>query len=177
MKARDEILEQVRTRAQFACEYCGVHETDSGGLLTVDHFQPISRGGDENVQNLVYSCIRCNQYKRDYWPASPADPLLWNPRQERADVHMVELDDGRLEALTARGAFSIRLLHLNRPALMAYRQKKRRAVEETEWLERYRQLAAVLEQLVAQQAQLITQQRALLAEQRELLRRLFGRLG
>lgn len=92
-------------------------------------------------------------------------------------MHMVEIEDGRLQALTERGSFSINLLHLNRPGLVAYRQKKRRAMEETEWLERYRQLAAVLEQLVDQQAQLITQQRALLAEQRELLRRLFGRLS
>lgn len=57
-----------------------------------------------------------------------------------------------------------------------FNQKKRRTLEESEWLERYRQLAAVLEQLVDQQAQLIKQQRTLLAEQRELLQRLFGRL-
>ena len=175
MKVRDDIRDQVRTRAQFACEYCGVHETDSGGLLTIDHFRPVGKGGDDSVENLVYCCFRCNQYKRDYWPESPSDPLLWNPRQERAAAHMIELDDGRLEALTERGVFSISLLHLNRPALVAYRQKKRRALEDTEWLERYRQLAAVLEQLVDQHVQLMRQQRALLAEQRELLQRLFGK--
>jgi len=176
MTQRDDIRDQVRARAQFACEYCGVQETDAGGLLTIDHFHPIGKGGNNDLSNLVYCCVRCNQYKRDYWPESPSDPLPWNPRQERASTHFVELDDGRLEALTGKGAFSISLLHLNRPTLVAYRLGKRRSLEEAQWLERYRQLATVLEQLVEQQAQLIREQRGLLAEQRELLRRLFERL-
>ncbi len=32
--------ELVRQRAHFACEFCGVTETDVGGELTIDHFQP-----------------------------------------------------------------------------------------------------------------------------------------
>ena len=42
-------LEQVRRRAGFACEYCSVTETDSGGPLTVDHFQPQARGGTDEL--------------------------------------------------------------------------------------------------------------------------------
>jgi len=38
---------QIRQRAAFACEYCGVIETDTGGLLTIDHFQPSSKGGND----------------------------------------------------------------------------------------------------------------------------------
>lgn len=34
------LREQVRRRANFACEFCGVTETDTGGQLTVDHFRP-----------------------------------------------------------------------------------------------------------------------------------------
>lgn len=177
MTMRDEIRDQVRARAQFACEYCGVRESDAGGLLTIDHFQPVGKGGNDDLENLVYSCNRCNQYKRDYWPESLTDPIPWNPRQERAAVHFVEMDDGRLTASTETGAFSINLLHLNRPALVVYRLEKRRTDEEAQWLERYRQLANILEQLVIQQADLIREQRALLAEQRDLLHRFLDRLG
>lgn len=176
MTIRDAIREVVRTRAQFACEYCGVRETDSGDLLTIDHFQPVRKGGDDSLGNLVYCCMRCNQYKGDYWPGSPSAPMLWNPRQESAVAHFVELDDGTLEALTPTGAFAISLLHINRPALVAYRQRRRQALEDAHWLERYRLLAAVLDQLVEQQAELIREQRALLTEQRTLLRRLSERL-
>jgi len=144
-----------------------------GGLLTIDHFHPISKGGDDDLDNLVYCCVRCNQYKRDYWPESPSDPPLWNPRQEQATEHFVILDDGKTEALTEKGHFSITMLHLNRPALVAYRLEKRKALEYTQWLERYRQLVTVLEQLIDQQAQVIREQRGLLAEQQKLLRRLF----
>ena len=33
-----ELRDQVRQRANFACEYCGVAESDTGSLLTVDPF-------------------------------------------------------------------------------------------------------------------------------------------
>lgn len=174
---RDDIRDQVRARAQFACEYCGVKESDAGGLLTIDHFQPVGKGGNDDLENLVYCCNRCNQYKRDYWPESPTDPSPWNPRQERAAAHFVEMEDGTLLAATETGAFSINLLHLNRPALVTYRLEKRRTSEEAQWLERYRRLADILEQLVVQQSELIREQRALLAEQRDLLRRLLDRPG
>ena len=50
--------ERVRLRANFACEYCGVTETDTGGLLTVDHYQPRAHGGSDDLGNLVYCCHR-----------------------------------------------------------------------------------------------------------------------
>lgn len=44
MTLSETLWQQVRQRAEGACEYCGVTETDSGGPLTVDHFQPQARG-------------------------------------------------------------------------------------------------------------------------------------
>jgi 5-methylcytosine-specific restriction endonuclease McrA len=61
----------VRQRAQGACEFCGVTEADTGGELTIDHFQPRVRGGTNTPENLLYCCYRCNQYKADYWPTQP----------------------------------------------------------------------------------------------------------
>ena len=54
MTLSKSLLDQVRERAHFACEYCGVKETDSGGALTIDHFQPRSRGGPDDFENLLY---------------------------------------------------------------------------------------------------------------------------
>lgn len=56
----------VRERANFACEYCGVSKIDSGGELTLDHFQPKAHSSGDDLANLLYCCIRCNQYKADY---------------------------------------------------------------------------------------------------------------
>jgi len=80
MTIKAAIRKQVRERAGFACEFCGISETDTGGQLTVDHFRPKAKGGDDSLDNLLYCCARCNQYKLDYWPSRPDDPPLWNPR-------------------------------------------------------------------------------------------------
>jgi len=171
----DDIREQVRRRANFACEFCGVTETDTGGELTVDHYQPRAKGGDDSLENLLYCCPRCNQYKADYWPTKPDDPLLWNPRREPSSQHFLELDDGTLHHLTAVGAFTLKCLRLNRPPLVAYRLRKRQQAEETRLLTRYQETVRLLEQLNTQLSALMEEQRQLLEEQRELLRLLLSR--
>jgi 5-methylcytosine-specific restriction endonuclease McrA len=45
MSLTASIREQVRQRAQCACEFCGVTEIDVGGMLTIDHFQPRTKAG------------------------------------------------------------------------------------------------------------------------------------
>jgi len=101
-----DVREQVRRYANFACEFCGVTETDTGGELTIDHYQPKSKGEADGFDNLLYCCARCNQYKMDYWPVHPDNVSLWNPRQERFSQHFLELDDGTLHPLTAIGIFT-----------------------------------------------------------------------
>ncbi len=130
MSVPAELREQVRARANFACKYCGVTETDAAGQLTIDHFRPQARGGADTPDNLIYCCHRCNEYKADYWPQGPDDPALWNPRQGPASAHLVELADGRLYAITARGTFTLDRLRLNRPPLVAHRARRRQGAEE-----------------------------------------------
>lgn len=169
MTVTHAVRDQVRERAQYACEFCGITETDTGGELTLDHFQPRSKGGDDSLGNLIYCCARCNQYKHDYWPASPDHPQLWHPNRESASQHFLELVDGALHPLTPMGAFTLDRLRLNRPPLIAHRLRKRRREEEVTSLALHRDLALVLEQLLAQQAALLKEQKALLEEQRRLL--------
>ncbi len=170
MSISSEIREQVRRRANCACEFCGVSETDVGGQLTIDHFHPQSKGGEDSLENLLYSCIRCNQYKQDYWPIRTDDLSLWNPRQELASLHFLELDDGKLLPLTLRGEFTIKRLRLNRSPLVAYRLSKRRKSEEIRLLRQYKDLVQLLGQLNEQLVTLVEEQQQLLEEQRELIR-------
>ena len=111
MTLSKSLLDEVRERAHYSCEYCSVTETDSGGLLTTDHFQPRSRVGSDGFENLLYCCFRCNLYKADYWPLQAGDASLWNPRQEARDAHLLLLADGRLYPTTVRNqpgaAFSV----------------------------------------------------------------------
>ena len=167
--------EFVRQRANFACEFCTVTETDSGGELTIDHFQPRAKGGDNHLDNLLYCCIRCNQYKRDYWAVGSEDVRLWNPRVEPASQHFLNLDDGTLHPLTTVGKFTLSRLRLNRPQLIAYRLNKQRRTEKIHTLARYNDLAHLLEQLHRQMADLVEDQQELLYEQHRLIKLLLNR--
>ena len=166
--------DQLRQRANYACQFCGVTETDTAGQLTIDHFQPRSKGGDDNPNNLLYSCVRCNLYKQDYWPNDDEAPVLWNPLNEPAGRHFLELDDGQLLPLTVVGEFTIKRLRLNRTPLVAYRQRKRKEAEILRLLTQYHNLVSLLTQLNMQLATLTSQQQQLLATQRELLRLLLS---
>jgi len=54
MTVNDLLREDVRKRASFACEYCGITETHSAGRLAIDHYQPKARGGSDDQENLVF---------------------------------------------------------------------------------------------------------------------------
>jgi hypothetical protein len=169
MSISSELRLLIRQRADYACEYCGVSETDSGGELTIDHYHPQRHGGADTEDNLLYACPRCNLYKSDYWPTDEPAPMLWNPRRERRDAHILALVDGTLYPLTLTGAFTIQRLRLNRPPLVAHRRRQYEQMEETRLLAQFRDIVALLEQLQQQHAALLDEQRALLEQQRALL--------
>ena len=162
----------MRRRAQFACEYCGVREVDVGNELTIDHFQPRTEGGTDDLDNLVYSCVACNQYKHHYWPQTADAARLWNPRNEPFTRHFLLLDDGTLQPLSEIGNFSIRLLHLNRLPLLEYRHKRQREQADAQSITRLQALVRIYEQLLEQQSQLVVEQHKLLDRQYALLQRL-----
>ena len=137
MTVPKSVREQVRQRANFACEYCQISETDAGGLLTIDHFRPISKGGNDHLNNLIYCCHRCNSYKYNYFPSNEGEKEIWNPRKESREAHFFLLEDGSLQAISPVGKATIQLLRLNRPPLISFRVQKRMKQEETRLLQQY----------------------------------------
>lgn len=174
MSVAADVRELVRERANFACEFCGVTETDAGGELTIDHFQPKTKGGTDEIDNLLYCCMRCNLHKADYWPNSPADPRLWDPRSEPMSSHLLLLTDGTLFPTTPVGEFTIARLRLNRSPLVAHRLERMRREETELLLQRHREIIRTLEHLTDQQSILLEENRTLLEEQRRILHMLLG---
>ena len=175
MNSNNAIREKVRRRDNFMCEFCRISETDSGGELTIDHFKPRSKGGDDSHDNLIYCCIRCNQYKLDYWPANDAGLMLWNPRRENFESHFLELDDGKIYPLTVTGSFTLRRLRLNRHPLVANRLRKRQEAENIRLLKQYQNLAKLLEKMLLQQTEQMVQERRLMEKKYKLLQFLSDR--
>jgi HNH endonuclease len=124
---RPELRENIRQSYANQCGYCGVHEFDVGAVLTIDHFRPISRGGDDSVANLVYCCVACNTFKGDFWRPRALQRLL-HPRRDTVSLHLLENDEGILNGLTPTGIFHITKLHLNREELVESRRRRRRIV-------------------------------------------------
>jgi 5-methylcytosine-specific restriction endonuclease McrA len=54
---------EVFKRDSFTCQYCGRKAPDV--LLQVDHIEPVSKGGTNDILNLITSCEDCNSGKSD----------------------------------------------------------------------------------------------------------------
>jgi HNH endonuclease len=54
---REEIFE----RDEWRCVYCGAQF--AAAALTIDHVQPLARGGDSSGGNVVTACSACNLRK------------------------------------------------------------------------------------------------------------------
>lgn len=63
--ARKSISKGVRfdvfERNSFTCAYCGRKPPDA--TLEVDHILPVSKGGSNDMSNLITSCFDCNRGK------------------------------------------------------------------------------------------------------------------
>lgn len=56
-KIRFEVLK----RDKFTCQYCGKSAPEV--VLEVDHIKPVSKGGKNDIMNLITSCKDCNRGK------------------------------------------------------------------------------------------------------------------
>lgn len=55
-----ELKEAVKAKSS-KCFYCGCQLNDSN--QTIDHIVPVTKGGTNDIQNLVRCCHDCNQMK------------------------------------------------------------------------------------------------------------------
>lgn len=62
---RKSIPKKVRfnvfKRDGFICQYCGAAPPKA--VLEIDHIEPVSRGGDNDPDNLITACFDCNRGK------------------------------------------------------------------------------------------------------------------
>ena len=68
----------ILVRDQYTCQYC--NKRFGAGELTLDHVIPRSRGGANTWENLVASCLRCNNSKGDRLPHEASMKLHRKPK-------------------------------------------------------------------------------------------------
>ena len=162
------IREQLRKEYNYRCGYCGTEEIQIGNKLEVDHFQPHTQGGTNDINNLVYCCHSCNRFKSNYWPRddAPISQHLLHPREDDLTSHIELTEQGMLIGLTARGWFHIQWLRLNRPQLIQSRLLRQQRRIEQKLQTKYEHMIEQLRQQNQSKAIEIARLRALIARLR-----------
>jgi len=66
MTINASIRKLVRQRANSLCEYCHSSEEGSTTRFTIDHGQPRSRDGSDDLNNLILACHRCDMRRHNF---------------------------------------------------------------------------------------------------------------
>jgi len=109
----------VTDRANGYCEYCRIHNSFSPATFHLDHFNPLSQGGSDDIENIVLACGGCNERKSNLMlviePISGEESNLFNPRTEDWFEHFTWSEDYTiLSGITPTGIVTEKLLELNR---------------------------------------------------------------
>lgn len=73
---------EVFKRDKFQCQYCGKSSPEV--ILECDHISPVSKGGGNDIMNLVTSCRECNSGKSDR--TLDDDSVVVRQRQQLAEL-------------------------------------------------------------------------------------------
>ena len=77
--------ENVLWRDRYTCQYCG--EQFAKNKLTLDHVTPKCKGGPKTWENIVTSCIKCNQKKGNKLPKEAGMIPLVLPKEPPFQVY------------------------------------------------------------------------------------------
>ena len=129
MNARQKA--EVKAQAHACCEYCWSQEEYSPDPFSVEHIIPLSRGGNDDFDNLAFACQGCNN--RKYVSTMAIDPAsgeltpLFHPRQDHWSSHFAWNDDYTLMiGVSATGRATVARLDLNRKGLVNLRRVLRK---------------------------------------------------
>ena len=117
---------QVEKRASYCCEYCLLPTKVSFFSHEIDHIIPEKHDGKTEIDNLAYTCWRCNRYKGtdlgSFDPQTGSFSFLFNPRIQKWSEHF-KLDRSLIIGLTSEGRTTVKLLQLNNDDRLVDRKK------------------------------------------------------
>lgn len=110
---------EIEERADGLCEYCRLPHKFSTQPFSIEHILPISKGGNNDLENLALACSACNGSKYNKTEAVDPDSLeivaLYNPRKDLWSEHFAWNSDFSITVgLTAKGRATVEALKLNR---------------------------------------------------------------
>lgn len=67
---------EVARRADYRCEYCHLPTRGQVATFPIDHIQPKSVGGSNELDNLALTCPHCNAHKGTATQVDGGDLLI-----------------------------------------------------------------------------------------------------
>lgn len=121
-----ELKNLVAERAKYICEYCLSQECFSPDPFAIEHIIPKSKGGEDELHNLAYSCQGCNSFKYNHTeaidPGTGQKSPLFNPRVHIWPDHFTWNENcSLLIGISPIGRTTIDRLKLNRQGVMNLR--------------------------------------------------------
>jgi hypothetical protein len=121
----ESLVEAIRRRAGYACEYCHLPEEFHPGPFEVEHIIARQHGGLSVPRNLAWSCLQCNRHKGSNLVGidgkSSRLVRLFNPRFHKWSFHF-RWDGPYLKGRTPIGRVTVDLLAINAPLRVALRE-------------------------------------------------------
>lgn len=81
---------EVFKRDKFKCQYCGRYAPDV--ILEVDHILPVSKGGKNEIINLLTSCFDCNIGKSDKLLSDETSILKQRDQLEQLQIRREQIE-------------------------------------------------------------------------------------
>lgn len=110
------LRDATRNRATGRCEYCRLPDFVQLLPFHVEHIVARQHGGIDDLDNLAWSCDRCNAYKgpnlSSIDPATGELVALFHPRRDPWHEHFT-VDNGEIVGLSPVGRATARLLQVN----------------------------------------------------------------
>ena len=103
---------EVFKRDKFTCQYCG--RTIPDVVVHIDHIKPVSKGGTNDIMNLITSCSECN---------------LGKGARELSDDSVIKKQQKQLKLLADKNE-QLEMMLKWRDELQAYSEKELNAVNQ-----------------------------------------------
>jgi 5-methylcytosine-specific restriction endonuclease McrA len=109
----------LKERARFLCEYCLSQEYFSPDPFEGDHIIATSQGGEDDLENLAWTCSGCNGHKGGAIsaidPATTQRVPLYNPRKDIWSEHFCWNENfSKIIGISPVGRATVEKLKLNR---------------------------------------------------------------
>jgi hypothetical protein len=121
----ESLAEQVRRRANDACEYCRMAQVFYPTVpFPLDHIIALQHRGPTTLGNLALSCLHDNSHKgpniAGIDPVTKKLTKLFNPRRHKWERHF-RWNGPYLVGRTAVGRVTVAVLAMNDPAVVEVR--------------------------------------------------------